>query len=356
MKACLTTAAGMLAALILAGGTVTASAQDRVMAVIERYAEACGGEALAGIKTETRTGTLTRGAQGRAPFLIKAKSPGKWLYNQVFAFGDQVSYGFDGDAAWIQDTGGIGEPGPEMRLDLMLLFDIQAPLKLVRLFPKMAIKPSGGGSGENVVLIQAETREGSQRELAFDQETGLLLRVGDLYFEDYREVGPIKRPFRIFIGADLGEDHLRMTMQLTDVSHADLVDDSLFAQPTCAAPLRESPLYTLFKDAEVSGDALDACVGVYQDPDNQEITYTVTRQEDSLMLQRTAWPIKIEIKPESEMDYFVRFLNWRFHFVKDGTGRVAYLEPGQGTTPRFEKIKSPLPLEHRKPDKERTYE
>ena len=37
---------------------------------------------------------------------------------------------------------------------------------------------------------------------------------------------------------------------------------------------------------------------------------------------------RIEIKPESELDYFIRFLNQEYHFVKDSRGKVVQLELG----------------------------
>jgi hypothetical protein len=70
----------------------------------------------------------------------------------------------------------------------------------------------------------------------------------------------------------------------------------------------------------------DACVGVYQDPGNPNVTYVVTRQDDHLMIQWTGGKQRFEIKPESDVDYYMQFLNWDFHFIPDGSGKITRLE------------------------------
>jgi hypothetical protein len=57
------------------------------------------------------------------------------------------------------------------------------------------------------------------------------------------------------------------------------------------------------------------------------------------MIERTGWGIKVEILPETEMDYFMRFLNREFHFIKDEKGQVFRLELGGEQTLKAKKIK-----------------
>jgi outer membrane lipoprotein-sorting protein len=307
--------------------------------IIENYLNACGGSALAEVKTEIRKGTMLRGVSGKIPVEIIAKSPGKWRFHLTFAWGDRVCYGFDGATAWVQDTKSVSPMNPWQRLDLQLMLDIQAPLNIQKYYPVMTIEGSEEVSGREAVTVMATAQDGTSTELAFDNETGLLVRAGDIFFEDYREIGRVKRPYRILLGRDEGEEHLQMKIQFSEIQHNLEVDDSQFQQPVCLLPYKEPPLYTQRNQVEVSIEALNACVGEYQIPELPDVIYTVTRQENHLMLERTGWGQKFEIKPESEDDYFIQFLNWEFHFIKDASGKVTHLEIKADQRLKAKKIK-----------------
>lgn len=308
--------------------------------VIENYIQASGGSALEYIQAELRKGTLLRGTSGKVPLEIIAKALGKWRYTQTFAWGDQVCYGSDGKTAWVQDTKSVQEMSPRQRLDMQLLFDVQAPLKMNEFYPEMKITGSETVGDREATTVRAQSPEGFIIVLAFDLENGLLLRAGDIGFEDYRDVGRVKRPFRILLGKNQEGRHRQMIMQFTEIRHDIDADDSLFLRPTCVLPFTEAPLYKSRKQVEVSIEALEACVGVYQHPQNPKLTYRVTRQQNHLMIKGPGWRRSLEIKPESETDYFIHFLGWEFHFIKDKAGSVAHLEitAGPGQTIRAKKI------------------
>lgn len=307
--------------------------------IIENCLSACGGSALAEIKTEVRKGTMLRGVSGKIPVEIIAKSPGKWRFDLTFAWGDRVCYGFDGATAWVLDTKIISPMSTRQRLDLQLMLDIQAPVNIQKYYPVMAIKGSETVSDREAITVMATAQDGINTELAFDSETGLLVRAGEIFFEDYRDIGGVKRPFRILLGRDEGEKHLQMKIQFSEIQHDLEVDDSQFQQPACVLPDGEAPLYKQRNQVEVSIEALDACVGEYQIPELPDVIYTVTRQENHLMLERTGWGQKFEIKPESEDDYFIQFLNWEFHFIKDASGKVTHLEIKADQRLKAKKIK-----------------
>ena len=307
--------------------------------IVKRFIQAVGGSELVNVGTEKRTGTLIRGVSGAVPFEMISEASGKWYYHQVFAYGDGVSYGFDGGQAWIQDTEGTSGLPPQERLELALLLDIQAPLKLEELFPRMTLKgPEKIGQKEAVVL-SVESREGFGSELAFDRVTGLLLRAGDLFFEDYRDVGKVKRPFLVHFGKDSGPNPLRLKMQVSEIRQDIDVDGSIFMRPVCS--LRPVPplFYKLRKEVQVGQESMEACVGVYQSNSDPNILFTVTTQGPHLMIERTGWGMRVEIRPESETDYFMRFLHRDFHFVKDAAGRVTGLEMGTDRAQKAKKIK-----------------
>jgi hypothetical protein len=310
-----------------------------VLEIIEKFMRAGGGAELQKIFAEKRTGTLVRGSSGAVPFETVATDSGKWRYHQVFAYGDQVTYGCDGDQSWVQDTQGISSLPPAERLELALLLDPQMPRKLGQIFPDMSVKGDERIGEKDAVVIAATTADGVCLELAFDRASGLLLRAGDLFFEDYRDIGKVKRPYTVWLGADAGRDSLRLKMQFAEIRQNADLDEAIFANPGCALPAAAPVLYSLRVEVPVSREARQACVGVYQAIDDPLVLYTVTRQEDHLMIERTGWGTSFEILPESETDYFMRFLNREFHFIKDAAGQVLALELGADRGKKAKKIK-----------------
>jgi len=310
-----------------------------VRKIIEKFVQASGGSELQKVKSEKRKGTLVRGISGAVPFEMTATDSGKWHYHQVFAYGDQVDYGCDGDLSWVQDTLGVSSLPPLERLELALLLDPQMPRKLGQIFPDMSVQGDEKIGEKNAVLIAATTADGVCLELAFDRASGLLLRAGDLFFEDYRQDGRVKRPYTVWLGKDAGPDALCLKMQVVEIRQNADVDESVFVKPGCALRAAAPVLYTLRMEVPVSREAVEACAGVYQTVDDPNVFYTVTTQGVHLMIEGTGWGTSLEIMPESETDYFMRFLNREFHFSKDLAGRVTGLELGVDRGKKAKKIK-----------------
>jgi len=310
-----------------------------VREIIEKFIQASGGSGLQQVMTEKRSGTLVRGISGAVPFETSATASGKWLYHQVFAYGDQVTYGCDGAQSWVQDAQAVRPLPTEEGLELALLLDPQMPSKLVEIFPEMEFKGEEKIGQKEAVLISATSAEGVHLELAFDRASGLLVRAGDLFFEDYRDVKNVMRPHTVWLGADLGQDSLRLRMQVTAIQQNADVDETVFARPACTLAVAPPVLYKLRKEIPVSSEARQACVGVYQAEDDANVYYTVTLQGEHLMIERTGMGTSLEILAESETDYFMRFLNLEFHFIKDSTGRITGLERGQDHGNKAKKIK-----------------
>jgi hypothetical protein len=302
--------------------------------VLNRYAEACGGAELEKIKTETRTGTLVRFVRGQVPLTIHADATGKWYYNQLFAWGDQISYGYDGRSGWIQTTKDIGVMDADQLFDMRLLFDVRAPLRMKEFFPEMSLKGTEKVGEKEAVVIAAKSALGTDTDLAFDKETGLLLRAGEMFFEDYKDVGSIKRPFRILLGRQQGEEHQQMRMQFNEIKHNEAVDSSVFEVPSCALPVVEAPLYKTHKQFEPTVEAMDKCAGMYQHPERQDVKFRIFREDNHLFIELVGRGYRFEILPESEIDYYTRFLGWEFHFIKDEAGNVKELILNANTTIR----------------------
>ena len=298
-----------------------------VTQVLDKNIQAMGGTAIKEVKTLSRKGTLVKGNQGKVPFEAYTENPGKWNYKQIFAYGDVVCYASDGKDFWVQDTKGITQMPDNERMDLQLMFDIMFPLKLHDLYPDLRIRESAPSDKLKSVSLIGKSG-GIEKEFEFDLETGLLLRAGDLYFTDYRQSGKLKLPFRIFIGTGTDKESLRLKMEISEISCDSAMENSLFEKPSCPLQVQKSQLYTLRKQVTVSESAMASCAGVYRNIEDSTIRYIISLQHSHLMFEVSGRSARIEIKPESELDYFIRFLNQEYHFVKDSRGKVVQLELG----------------------------
>ncbi len=78
----------------------------------------------------------------------------------------------------------------------------------------------------------------------------------------------------------------------------------------------------------------DAYVGQYEVAPN--VIFIVTKESDKLMSQTTGQP-KMELLPESEIEFFIKGFSAQFVFVRDESGRVTKLiinQEGQRVTAR----------------------
>ena len=100
------------------------------------------------------------------------------------------------------------------------------PAKLRELFPSAMLigKEKLGGKDVYVVRMGFDS-------WYFDAEDGLLLRKGNMYYDDYREVDGIKLPFKLRdeVLASAG-----IIYRLTEIKHNVKIDEAKFmAYPSC---------------------------------------------------------------------------------------------------------------------------
>ncbi len=207
----------------------TATGQPSVDAIFARYLEASGGKAaFEKVTSRVSTGTveltalsitgtaeLTEEAPGKSS--LKIDAPGLGVIQSTF----------DGSRAWLQDPlqGFISFTGFGLaEAKASAIFN--KPTKLKELFPTAVLlgKEKVGDRDAYVVRMKFE-------KWYFDAESGLLLRRGNTYFEDYREVDGIKLPFKIrddiFAGAGI-------IYQFKEVKHNVKIDEAKFtAYPSC---------------------------------------------------------------------------------------------------------------------------
>lgn len=200
-----------------------------VESIFEKYVAASGGrEAFAKINSRVSSGTVEMTAlnmtgtvefdeqfPNRSNLIIDA--PGLGLIQRTF----------DGSRAWLQDPlqGFIRFTGLGLEIAKTgAAFNKQTRLK--ELYPAARVVGKEKVDGKNAFVVQM-----GYEKWYFDAEGGLLLRKGNTYFDDYREVDGVKLPFRLREDTFAG---VGMIYQLAEIKHNVKIDESKFtAYPSC---------------------------------------------------------------------------------------------------------------------------
>jgi hypothetical protein len=221
--------------------------------VLAKYVAAVGGrEAIAGVKTVVMRGTR-EASQGRV-WPVEVTLAGADKYAVVASFpaqGQQPAYevrqGYSGGKGWIKSPRGVREFTAAELSDIRGGVALVSPIKIAQPFPQMTF---GGvrkvGERDAYVLVNKPAPDTTVRYF-FDRETGLLVRQLKLRetvlnalpeqvdFEDYRDVGGVKLPFKITISAiDTYDSSAR---KFTEIKTNVPVDETIFAMP--AAPPKQ---------------------------------------------------------------------------------------------------------------------
>jgi carboxyl-terminal processing protease len=216
-------------AVVLGDPVVGRQSLPSVDSILERYVEASGGKvAFEKISNRVSTGTveitalgitgtaeLNEEAPGRSSLIIHA--PGLGIMQRTV----------DDNRAWLQDPlqGFIRFTGLALELAKAgAVFNKQTKLK--ELYPSAALvgKEKLGGRESYVVRMGFE-------KWYFDVEDGLLLRRGNTYYEDYREVDGIKLPFKMRDDVFSG---IGLIYQLKEIKHNVKIDEAKFTEyPSC---------------------------------------------------------------------------------------------------------------------------
>ncbi len=210
-------------------GVSTPSGLPTVGAILEKYVEASGGQsAFEKITSRVSTGTVEMTAlsmTGKVEFAEQApnrssiiiEAPGLGVLQRTF----------DGSRAWLQDPlqGLIRFTGVGLEIAKAgAAFNKQSRLK--ELYPAARLIGKDKLSGKDVFVVQM-----GFEKWYFDAEGGLLLRRGNLYYDDYREVDGMKLPFKIREDAFSG---VGLIYQLTEIKHNVSIDEAKFmAYPSC---------------------------------------------------------------------------------------------------------------------------
>jgi hypothetical protein len=218
--------------------------------VIAKYVQALGGQqALQNAKTRVMTGTVTNRDLTTANVTVTEKNMGEYRL-ELATQPNPTIRATNGTAAWQIGGGGFGG-GPNAR-DLngfqmqqaLRLADFSLPLRLKERYQNLTVKPAYETvDGKSVVVLTGNPYPNVTEELAFDRDSGLLLRraivsgstggfgimaLGErIDYGDYRDVSGIKVPFSVQYSTNMAVT----TEKFTDVKINAPVQDTIFAKP-----------------------------------------------------------------------------------------------------------------------------
>lgn len=200
--------------------------------IIEKYVEAAGGRAaFAKLHSRvSRAQTETVGTGQAGSLELYEKAPNKFaMLIDVPGVGVMMR-GNNDRASWWQDPlqGYIEFSGPAWFNAIReAYFDKTTRLK--DLYPNWELKGKEKVGPNDAYVLQGSTS--SLSKYYFDVHTGLLLRKGNTYYEDYREVDGVKLPYLIREDSLLG---FTFAYKITDIKHNVQIDDAKFAPyPSC---------------------------------------------------------------------------------------------------------------------------
>ncbi len=219
----------------------TAEALPGIDQILERYQKAVGdktvAEKLTSVEMKGTIEVLSAGLSGTTE--IYQKAPDKQYQSSDLPGFGVVRTGFDGKAGWVQFPDGVrdatGNQPASMKRNSLMLRDYM----FKDLYPKMSVKGREKAGDRDAIVVEATPSEGSAETLYFDTQTGLLTHVdgetegpegslsSEMYFEDYRDVGGIKRPFTIRQTTPSYTVIIKFSEMKNDVT----IEDSKFVKP-----------------------------------------------------------------------------------------------------------------------------
>jgi carboxyl-terminal processing protease len=209
------------------------SGMPSVDEIVRRYVEAIGGRAaLEKLTTRVSRGTVelqTMGLTGTAEIYEQAPDKSTLILN-VDGLGT-IQQTFDGTIAWLQDPlDGYIKFAPTAAARIRDQSVFQRELRFKELNPSLVLLGKDKvGEREAFVLHSFSPR--IFEKWYFDALTGLLLRKGNIYYDDYREVDGVKLPFKVTDDSSYG---FGIVVRLSEIKHNVPIDQAKFREaPDC---------------------------------------------------------------------------------------------------------------------------
>lgn len=194
--------------------------------IVERYIEALGGHvALEKLTSRVAKGTIelqSMGLSGTTEIYEEAPNKSSTIIN-VEGLGT-IQQTFDGTVSWMQHP-----------LEGYLTFprhksasDFHRELRFKELNPGLVLIGKEKVGQREAYVLQGHL---SPEKWYFDTQGGLLLRRGNTYFEDYRDVDGVKIAFKISDNVTYG---FGVVVRLAEIKHNVPIDKAKFAEtPDC---------------------------------------------------------------------------------------------------------------------------
>jgi caffeoyl-CoA O-methyltransferase len=223
--------------------------------ILARYVESIGGREAAGrLATQVCEGTCQFGPETQLQALLETNSDGQWRMVLTLAEDYSFEHVFDGKSGWEHTPNATSPMTAKAMDDEDPAFSLIAASRPERYFAAFVLKGREKAAGRDVWVIEAKRGEGAGLRALFDVETGLLHRVGDTVFEDYRAVDGVKLPHRVRFLDKRGEQ----VMQFTQVRSNVAIPAAHFDKDASAAAYREAVRQATLQALRHRLDGIDA--------------------------------------------------------------------------------------------------
>ena len=219
------------------------AADPSVDDILARYVSALGGRAaISKHTTKISKGTLeVVGVTTDGTAESYAKAPNKYFSVISIPNYGEIRRSFDGQNGWIS--------GPEAGVQSLAGQDLSTTrrdadfyqsLDLKKLYPILVSKGKENVGTWPAYVIEANSGDGTIRDMYFDVSSGLLIHnvdetqtpqgpdIVESFLEDYREIEGVKLPFTV----RQVHNKLILIVRLTEVKMNQPIDDAKFAKPT----------------------------------------------------------------------------------------------------------------------------
>ncbi len=219
----------MLVVCSLAAAAAGAAPVPGVREVLARYERASGLKTASRTKMLVRKGYVLHGSS-KVPFEWRAGLPGQWRAVAIWPGRGPITVAFDGRQGWRQENrSAVQFLGRDEALFESLLQDPYIVSRLKTIFPALSSVRAEKRQKRDVYVITARRPSDmdarilqSDPEIVFDAATGLLLQIGPVHFDNYREVQHLNLAHRISLGAE------HMVYTITEVRMDAAIDPGEF--------------------------------------------------------------------------------------------------------------------------------
>ncbi len=169
------------------------TASPEIEQILEHYVAAVGGKStLMSLSTEARKGEM-KNPQGIFPLESYATNSGRWTY--LFKK-DEKTHQMQCDRTKCWERGNPSDHlDSKTYVELAAAFDLHFPLHLKEYLPSLRFQGKESSGDRSLLVLEGSSPELEPLPIVFDAETGLLLKLGTLEFQDYRKIGGVQRPF-----------------------------------------------------------------------------------------------------------------------------------------------------------------